>query len=92
MGGLVTSFDAAAQDALLAELHAKAVDGRLFLFVAHDLYPRAMGRRVQGFAQAQSSFQGLTPIRMGSRCAGRRRAFRASAPAPRPPRRPRARR
>ena len=58
------TFDPAAQAALLAELHAKVVDDALFLFVAHDLNPRAMTRRVQGFVQAQSWFQDLTPIRM----------------------------
>ncbi|MBB5691336.1 ABC transporter substrate-binding protein [Roseomonas alkaliterrae] len=62
MDRVYTTFDPAAQDALLAELHAKAVDDRLFLFVAHDLNPRAMSRRVQGFVQAQSWFQDLTPI------------------------------
>ena len=61
---LSTTFDPAAQDALLAELHAKVVDDALFLFVAHDLNPRAMSRRVQGFVQAQSWFQDLTPITM----------------------------
>jgi ABC-type transport system substrate-binding protein len=58
------TFDPAAQAALLSELHAKVVDDALFLFVAHDLNPRAMSRRVQGFVQAQSWFQDLTPIRM----------------------------
>jgi hypothetical protein len=32
--------------------------------VAHDLNPRAMSRRVQGFVQAQSWFQDLNPIRL----------------------------
>jgi ABC-type transport system substrate-binding protein len=57
-------FDSAAQDRLLAELHAKIVDDALFLFIAHDLNPRAMSRRVRGFVQAQSWFQDLTPISM----------------------------
>ena len=59
------AFDPAQLDALMAELHAKTVDDRLFLFVAHDMNPRAMSRRVQGFVQAQSWFQDLTPIRLG---------------------------
>jgi hypothetical protein len=45
-------------------LHEKLVDDRLFLFVAHDMNPRAMSRNVQGFVQAQSWFQDLTPISM----------------------------
>lgn len=56
------AFDPAAQDRLLAELHAKVVDDALFLFIAHDLNPRAMSRRVKGFVQARSWFQDLTPI------------------------------
>jgi len=56
------TFDQAAQDKLLGELHAKIVDDALFLFVAHDLNPRAMSPKVQGFVQAQSWFQDLTPI------------------------------
>ena len=59
------TFETGAQNALLSELHAKVVDDALFLFVAHDLNPRAMSRRVQGFVQAQSWFQDLAPIRMG---------------------------
>ncbi|WP_149535886.1 ABC transporter substrate-binding protein [Siccirubricoccus phaeus] len=57
-----TTFDFAAQDRLVAELHAKVVDDALFLFIAHDLNPRAMSSKVQGFVQAQSWFQDLTPI------------------------------
>lgn len=59
------TFDAAKQDALLARVHEKIVDEALFLFAAHDLNPRAISPRVQGFVQAQSWFQDLTPIRMG---------------------------
>lgn len=65
MTRIYETFDPTAQVALLQQLHAKIVDDRLFLFVAHDLNPRAMTRRVQGFVQAQSWFQDLTPIRMG---------------------------
>ena len=38
------------------------VNDALFLFVAHDLNPRAMSRRVQGFMQARSWFQDLTTV------------------------------
>ena len=58
------AFDTAEQDRLVGELHAKTVDDRLFLFIAHDLNPRAMSPKVKGFVQAQSWFQELTPIRM----------------------------
>jgi ABC-type transport system substrate-binding protein len=59
------TLEPAAQDKLLQELHARIVDDRLFLFIAHDLNPRAMSRKVKGFVQAQSWFQDLTPISMG---------------------------
>ena len=62
MGRIYDTFDTAAQDRLIAELHAKLVDDRLFLFIAHDLNPRAMSKQVKGFVQAQSWFQELTPI------------------------------
>ena len=62
---IYATFDTPAQNALLGQLHSKVVDDALFLFVAHDLNPRAMSRRVQGFVQAQSWFQDLMPIRIG---------------------------
>ena len=58
------AMDPAAQDAILAKIHTRVVDEALFLFVAHDLNPRAMSRRVQGFVQARNWSQDLTPIRM----------------------------
>jgi ABC-type transport system substrate-binding protein len=64
IGRILAGFDPAAQTRLVAELHARIVDDALFLFVAHDLNPRAMSRRVQGFVQARSWFQDLTPVRV----------------------------
>jgi peptide/nickel transport system substrate-binding protein len=32
------------------------------IFVVHDLNPRALSPKVQGFVQAQSWFQDLTPV------------------------------
>ncbi|MBK1658027.1 ABC transporter substrate-binding protein [Paracraurococcus ruber] len=64
MGKIYETFEPAAQDRLVAELHAKIVDDSLFIFIAHDLNPRAMSRNVRGFVQAQSWFQDLTPISM----------------------------
>ena len=64
MNQVYETFDSTAQDALLARLHERIVNDALFLFVAHDLNPRAMSRRVKGFVQAQSWFQDLTPIRL----------------------------
>ncbi|RVT98735.1 ABC transporter substrate-binding protein [Rhodovarius crocodyli] len=56
--------DVAAQNALIARIHTRIVDEALFLFVAHDLNPRAMSRRVKGFVQARSWSQDLAPISM----------------------------
>jgi ABC-type transport system substrate-binding protein len=64
MAKIYETFDPVTQDKLLGELHAKVVDDALFLFIAHDLNPRAMSRNVRGFVQAQSWFQDLTPISM----------------------------
>ncbi|MGP0001885.1 MAG: ABC transporter substrate-binding protein, partial [Acetobacteraceae bacterium] len=58
-------FDATAQDALLARLHARIVDQSMWLWVVHDLNPRALGPKVQGYVEAQSWFQDLTPVRVG---------------------------
>ena len=58
-------FDPEKQTALLAELHARMVEDATWLFVVHDLNPRAMSPKVRGFVQAQNWIQDLTPIRMG---------------------------
>ncbi|MCQ4159087.1 ABC transporter substrate-binding protein [Roseomonas sp. GC11] len=60
-----TAFTRAEQDRLLAALHTRIVDQALWLWVVHDLNPRAMSPKVQGFVQAQSWFQDLTPVRIG---------------------------
>ena len=64
MERIYETFDPEPQEKLLQELHEKLVDDRLFLFIAHDMNPRAMSPRVQGFVQARSWFQDLTPISM----------------------------
>ncbi len=56
------TFDPVALDVLLGRVHARIVDDALFIFVAHDLNPRALAAHVKGFTQAQSWFQDLTPI------------------------------
>jgi ABC-type transport system substrate-binding protein len=56
------AFDPERRDEVLARLHAEVVDRALFLFVGHDLNPRAMSRRVQGFVQARSWSQDLAPV------------------------------
>ena len=53
------SFEPAARDAALARLHAAGVDEALFIWIAHDVSPRAMSPRVRGFVQPQSWFVDL---------------------------------
>ncbi|MFN0303478.1 MAG: ABC transporter substrate-binding protein [Burkholderiales bacterium] len=60
-----TSFDPKTQEAAVQRAHEKIVDEALFLFVAHDVNPRALGPKVKGFAQAQNWFQDLTPVITG---------------------------
>ena len=57
-----TSFDKAAQTKALADVHSYIVDQAYWIYIAHDLNPRAMSPKVKGFVQAQSWFQDLTPI------------------------------
>ncbi len=48
--------------AALVAAHERLVDGAPWLYVVHDLNPRAMSRRVRGFVSAQSWFQDLTVV------------------------------
>jgi ABC-type transport system substrate-binding protein len=57
-----TTFDKAAQTKALADVHTYIVDQAYWIYIAHDLNPRAMNPKVKGFVQAQSWFQDLTPI------------------------------
>src|SRR5215813_6587635 len=58
------SFDPAERDKALAALHAASVDDADFLYVAHDVAPRAMTPKVQGFVQPKSWFVDFSPITM----------------------------
>jgi ABC-type transport system substrate-binding protein len=51
-----TSFEAGARDAALARLHARIVEEAPFIWVAHDVGPRAMSTKVKGVVQPQSWF------------------------------------
>lgn len=55
-------FDPAKRDALLQKVHEFMVSDAVMIWVVHDLNPRAIAPKVQGFVQAQSWFQDLTPI------------------------------
>ncbi len=56
------TFDPAERDAILAKVHTKEVDEALFIWVVHDVAPRAMSAKVKGFVPAQNWFQSLSPI------------------------------
>jgi peptide/nickel transport system substrate-binding protein len=54
------AFDPTERDALLGKLHAMVVEDAPWLFVVHDLNPRALSPKVKGFVQPQSWFVDLT--------------------------------
>jgi ABC-type transport system substrate-binding protein len=56
------SFDPAKQAELLAQAHGLVVDDAPWLFVVHDLNPRAMSPKVKGFVPAQSWYQDFTHV------------------------------
>jgi ABC-type transport system substrate-binding protein len=56
------TFEPAAQNAVLGQIHAKMVDDALFLWVVHDVAPRAMTAKVKGFVQPRHWFLDLTSV------------------------------
>jgi peptide/nickel transport system substrate-binding protein len=56
------SFDPKAQTEFLAQAHGLVVDDAPWLFVVHDLNPRAMSPKVKGFQPAQSWYQDFTHV------------------------------
>ncbi len=56
------NFDPDSQLKALQRAHEKYVNDALFLFVAHDVGPRAMSSKVKGFVQAQNWFQNFSPV------------------------------
>ncbi|WP_181832787.1 ABC transporter substrate-binding protein [Bosea caraganae] len=59
-----TEFDEEKQLDLLAKAHAIIVDEAPWLFIVHDLNPRALSKKVVGFSPAQSWSQDFTTISM----------------------------
>jgi len=59
---LEVARDPAAFTAAYARAHERIVDNPPWLFIVHDLNPRAMSRRVRGFVSAQSWFQDLVTV------------------------------
>jgi len=59
---LKNSFDPAKQDELAAQIHAKAVDDAVMIWVYHDTTPHALSAKIKSYVQAQSWFQDLGQI------------------------------
>lgn len=59
-----TSFDGKERDEALAKLHARSVEEAPFLWVAHDVGPRAMSTKVKGVVQPKSWFIDLATMRL----------------------------
>jgi ABC-type transport system substrate-binding protein len=57
-----SAFDDKARDAALAKLHARIVEEAPFLWVAHDVGPRAMTTKVKGVVQPKSWFIDIAPM------------------------------
>jgi ABC-type transport system substrate-binding protein len=51
-----TSFDDKARDAALAKLHAYIVDDAPFVWIAHDVGPRALSAKIKNVVQPKSWF------------------------------------
>src|ERR1700710_417616 len=58
------TFDPVERDKALVELHAASVDDAAFLYVAHDVGPRAMSQKIKGFVQPKSWFVDFSPVSM----------------------------
>ena len=59
-----TAFDPTTRDAALAKLHARMVDDAPFVWIAHDVGPRAMSAKVKGVVQPQSWFIDIATMSM----------------------------
>jgi len=59
-----TTFDDKARDAALAKLHARIVDDAPFVWIAHDVGPRAMSPKVKNVVQPKSWFIDIATMTM----------------------------
>jgi ABC-type transport system substrate-binding protein len=61
---LAEATDTATINAAFKTAHERLVDNPPWLYIVHDLNPRAMSKKVQGFVSAQSWFQDLTLVEL----------------------------
>ena len=59
-----TSFEDKPRDAALAKLHARIVEEAPFIWIAHDVGPRAMSQKVKGVVQPRSWFIDIATMSM----------------------------
>jgi peptide/nickel transport system substrate-binding protein len=62
LAALSEATDAVTIEAAMRTAHERLVDNPPWLFIVHDLNPRAMSKNVQGFVSAQSWFADLTLV------------------------------
>ena len=62
IGDARTTFDDKARDAALARLHKRIVEEAPFVWIAHDVGPRAMSSKVRGVVQPRSWFIDIAPM------------------------------
>lgn len=62
LGKAARTFDVEKQNAILRQVHEHVVNNAQWIWVTHDVNPRALAPYVKGFVQAKSWFQDLTPI------------------------------
>ncbi len=58
------AFDEKSRDAALAKLHARIVEEAPFVWIAHDVGPRAMSAKVKGVVQPRSWFIDIATMRI----------------------------
>jgi ABC-type transport system substrate-binding protein len=56
------TFDLKAQDAVLAKIDERMVDQAVWIFVVHDVNPRAVSAHTHGVVEAQSWFVDFSPV------------------------------
>jgi len=57
-----TTFDDKDRDAALAKLHTRIVEEAPFIWIAHDVGPRAMSKKVKGVVQPKNWFIDIAPM------------------------------
>jgi len=62
IGDARSTFDDKGRDAALAKLHARVVEEAPFIWIAHDVGPRAMSAKVKGVVQPKSWFIDIAPM------------------------------